>query len=311
MAAFLLLPFSLLYMLGDWLNRHMHRPYRPKARVICVGNLTLGGTGKTPLVIHLAERLMRRGLRVGIISRGYGGRLGGARPVLVDVRKHGARDVGDEPFLIASKLNVPVAIGADRAGAARLVEKKADVIVMDDGLQNYTLEQDVRICVFDGMKGMGNGFVFPAGPLRQSPSACLWRIDAAVVMGAKNAALERRIGKHVRAIFHAKTVPPADLKRYRGRRAVAFAGIGNPAKFFRMLAEAGVRLERKIAFGDHHCYRPEELEFLIGAARGDRAILLTTAKDYVKIPPPMRKGFIPVDIGVAIENEGKLLEMID
>jgi tetraacyldisaccharide 4'-kinase len=213
--------------------------------------------------------------------------------------------VGDEPFMMAAKLKVPVAVCGNRARAARLVEDKIDVIIMDDGLQNYTLVKDVEICVFDGGKGLGNGFVFPAGPLRQPVSRCLSGVDAAVVMGGRNPGLEKRISGYVPAVFRAAIVPSADLGKYRGRRVIAFAGIGNPAKFFGMLRAHGVFPAKELAFPDHHDYAPGDIDALLRAARRGHAVLMTTEKDHVKIPPARRKDFVPVGIRVEIEGEDR------
>ncbi|MDR1476861.1 MAG: tetraacyldisaccharide 4'-kinase [Rickettsiales bacterium] len=309
--ALALLPVSLCYLAGDFLNRLFSTPYRSRARVICIGNLTVGGVGKTPIVIKVVEHFARRGTRVGVMSRGYGGRLSGMHPVVVDPRKHTALDVGDEPYMIASKLRgVPVCICSDRARSARLLEEFVDVIVMDDGLQNYSIAKDVKVSVFDGRAGLGNGYVLPAGPLRQLTRTCLSDVDACVIMSEKNASLEHKLSEYTKNIFDARAVAKFDFMKLRGKKAVAFAGIGRPHKFLKTLEENKVDVIRWHAFADHHEYRTRELDALLREAGRLGAVLLTTMKDFVKIPKSYQKRFTPVDIDVAIGNSGRFMRLL-
>jgi tetraacyldisaccharide 4'-kinase len=245
-----------------------------------------------------------------VLSRGYGGRLSGLSPVLVDTKGHTALDVGDEPFLIASKFpGLPVCICASRARGARLLEQRVDVIVMDDGLQNYSLAKDVKISVFDGRAALGNGYVLPAGPLRQLPGTCLNGIDACVIMAEKNAALERRLSKYTSEIFDARAVAKFDFKKLKGKKAIAFAGIGRPHKFYKTLEENGVDVIKWHSYLDHHEYSKRDLDFLIRDAKSHGAVLLTTMKDFVKIPAPLKKHFTPIDIDVEIEDERRFMKL--
>jgi tetraacyldisaccharide 4'-kinase len=250
--------------------------------VICVGNLTLGGSGKTPAAIAIARLLSGAGQTPMMLTRGYGGRERGPLRVAPDAS---AQAVGDEPLLLARA--APTIVATDRpAGAAMAVEHGANVIVMDDGLQNPSLHKDLALAVVDGRRGVGNGRVFPAGPLRAPLAAQLKHIDAALVVGEPAGAapvVAATLAQH-RPVFHATLVPdPAMVERWRGRRVLAFAGIGDPQKFFDTLAQSGIDAVARRAFADHHRYTAQEADNLIAAANRDNLQLLTTEKDLVRI----------------------------
>ena len=262
---------------AGWLRTHsVGKP------VVVVGNLTVGGTGKTPLTIYLARELTARGLRVGIVSRGYGSR-NGSRPRAVEVHSTW-REVGDEPLIIARRTACPTVVGTDRVAAARsLVARGVDVILADDGLQHLALARDCEIIVIDGARGFGNGRVLPAGPLRE-PLSRLRRADAVVVNGAPgHASLTRPpwgapLGMVVTAIEAVRVderEPPRSLASFRGQRVHAVAGIGNPARFFAELRSHGVTVTEHV-FPDHHAFAAAELAF------GDQLPVLMTEKDAVK-----------------------------
>jgi tetraacyldisaccharide 4'-kinase len=259
------------------------RQVRIPKPVIVVGNLSVGGTGKTPLVIWLVEQLRAQGLHPGVVLRGYGGAAGaGAGPRMVQSDGHPA-DVGDEALLLRRRTGGPVAVGRDRVAAAqRLVDAGADVIVADDGLQHLRLARDHEIVVIDAARGLGNGYLLPAGPLREPPSR-LARVDAVVVNGegavpgldidAQSIFRMRLTGSHLLPLSGTgEAVPLATLA---GKRVHAVAGIGNPQRFFAQLAGAGL-IVIPHPFPDHHGYRPDELAFADGLP------LLMTEKDAVK-----------------------------
>ncbi|HEX7916961.1 tetraacyldisaccharide 4'-kinase [Rudaea sp.] len=250
------------------------KPQRLPVPVIVVGNLTVGGTGKTPLVIALVEALRARGRKPGVISRGYGGAADSAE--LLDAGNDAAR-VGDEPVLIRAATGVPVAVGRDRASAGRLLlaNHDCDVLVADDGLQHLALSRDVEICVIDGERRFGNGLLLPAGPLRE-PLSRLDSIDFRICNGGEVQAGEvpmQLIGDTAVSLRDAGVQKP--LRDFAGRRVHAVAGIGNPARFFAMLRSVGIEVVEH-AFADHHAYAAGDLEF------GDDAPVLMTAKDAVK-----------------------------
>ena len=254
-----------------------------EAPVICVGNFTLGGAGKTPTVMMLAGLFASAGKRAFCLSRGYGGRVAGAKRV--DAHKDNATQVGDEALLIARV--APVIAAPDRvAGAALAREQGADLIIMDDGLQNPSLRKDFTLAVIDARRGVGNGFIFPAGPLRAPLVAQLARTDGLLVVGDGTKAESVREQCRARGlpVFHGRLVPdPAAVASLKGRRVLAFAGIGDPEKFFATAAEAGIEVAQRRAFADHHRYTAEEAADLIMQAEHSALALLTTEKDHARM----------------------------
>jgi tetraacyldisaccharide 4'-kinase len=259
--------------------------------VLCVGNLTIGGSGKTPVATALADCAAAMGLKPGFLSRGHGARPG--PPRLVSEADEAA-DVGDEPLLLAG--HGPVAVGRDRAaGAQLLIEAGCDLAIMDDGFQSAQLHMDYALIVVDAAFGIGNGHVLPAGPLRAPVLRQLAFADAVLRMGRGPAAdqvvrLAARAGKPV---FDA-IAAPRDPGRLAGRRFLAFAGIGHPEKFFATLRETGAEIAVEKAFGDHHPYTQWQLRDLMAEARAARLELATTAKDAVRLagvtlPPGFRQ----------------------
>jgi len=294
-----LLPAGYLYDAAGRLRRHLARPVSAGIPVLCIGNLVAGGAGKTPLTLALARDLTRRGLAVQILSRGYGGTLAG--PVRVDPATHGFRDTGDEPLLLAEA--APCIIGADRvAGAALAVAGGARLLLMDDGLQNPSLVQDLRLIAIDGGYGFGNDRVIPAGPLREDLARGLARIQGAVLIGEDRFGLAERIG-HVLPVARAALVPQTDRARWAGRRVLAFAGIGRPQKFFDTLAGLGATLVATRSFADHHPYDVVEIAAVLDAAAASEAIAVTTAKDRLRLPPALRDQIEVLDVALAWTSE--------
>lgn len=277
------------------------KPFRTGAGVICVGNLSVGGTGKTPVAIEIARRLLARGRNPFFLSRGYGGRLRGPIEVVEDDR---AADVGDEPLLLAQA--APAVIALDRqAGAKLAIERGADVIVMDDGHQNFSLEKDLSIVVVDGEAGFGNGRVVPAGPLREPVTQGLARADAVIIVG--NGAPP--LGSFSKPVMRAHlTLDDASIG---GRRVVAFAGIGRPEKFFRSLHEAGADLIASIGFADHHTYTAGEIARLRSKARAHNAELVTTEKDFLRLTRAQREGIRAVPAQASFDDPAALERLLD
>ncbi|HVV64159.1 MAG TPA: tetraacyldisaccharide 4'-kinase [Rhizomicrobium sp.] len=297
----LLAPLGWLYGASVALKAARTKPFRADAAVVCVGNLSIGGAGKTPVAIEIARRLIARGRRVFFLSRGYGGRLRG--PILVGEDSR-AVDVGDEPLLLAQ--TGPVVVARDRReGAALAVERGADTIVMDDGHQNFALAKDLSLVVVDGQTGFGNRRMLPAGPLRESVSQGLRRADAVVVTGAGAPDL----GKFTRPVLrtHLANAGP-DVA---GKRLVAFAGIGRPAKFFDALKAQGAELAFVRFFADHHHYSPSEIARLKSRARSLEALLVTTEKDFVRLGAAEREGILPMPVRAAFEDEAAIERLLD
>lgn len=280
-ALWFLLPLATLFFLLACLKRRLTRPQRLPVSVVVVGNITVGGAGKTPLTLWLAERLRERGRRPGIVSRGYGGNAALPRAVAAD---DSPAEVGDEPLLLARRSGVPVWVGRDRATASRALlatHPEVDLLLCDDGLQHHRLARDVELAVFDD-RGAGNGYLLPVGPLRE-PLARLRTVDAVVCNGAVDPRLPtavKRFDMRLRAgVFYRlghpeQTCAPAQLA---GRRLHALAGIGDPERFFRTLEALGLTFSRH-PFADHHAYTAADLAFAADAA----SVLLMTEKDAVK-----------------------------
>jgi tetraacyldisaccharide 4'-kinase len=253
------------------------------APVICIGNFTVGGTGKTPAALAIARMLADRGERPFFLTRGYGGELAG--PVRVDPTVHGPREVGDEPLLLARAFATIVA--RERPAGARLaVVSGATVVVMDDGLQNPSLAKDLSFALVDGATGTGNGLCLPAGPLRAALAAQWPHVDAVIVVGEGVAgeSVARDAAKGGKVTITARLMPEADAAaRLHGRRVLAFAGIGRPEKFFETLRACGAEVVRARAFPDHHPYRAEDIRALRAEAEADGLALVTTEKDFVRL----------------------------
>jgi tetraacyldisaccharide 4'-kinase len=278
----LLAPLGALY--GAIAARRLMRTgLRAGVPVICVGNYGLGGVGKTPAVMALAGILRSLGETPVVLSRGYGGQLHG--PLQVDAHRHSATEVGDEPLMMAR--TIPVIVSRQRtAGIAPARALGASVILLDDGFQNPALAKDISLIVIDAARGLGNKRVFPAGPLRAPLPAQLSRTDALVVVGPGVAAdgVAANIKAEGGLVLRAKLVPDdASVAVLRGRRVCAFAGIGDPARFFRSLRACGVDVAAERAFADHHPFSQRDVaELQEVAARGGLA-LVTTEKDLARL----------------------------
>jgi tetraacyldisaccharide 4'-kinase len=272
------------------LRRAVVRPYRAPVPVICVGNLVAGGSGKTPVALSLAGILAGQGIATAIVMRGYGGRLAG--PELVDPQRHSAEAVGDEPLLAAA--SVPCWIARDRAAGVRAaVAEGAQAIVLDDGFQNPHVAKDLSLVVVDAAYGFGNGRLIPAGPLREGVAAGLARADAVVLVGEPlpcNAFAPPDCPVLRAALVPVGSVPAA------GAPVFAFAGIGRPGKFFSTLRGLGARLVAERGFPDHHVYQAPELTALRDEAAKAGARLVTTRKDWLRLPPAEREGIEALDV---------------
>ncbi len=274
-----LTPFSMFYADAVRLRRFLYRirvlrSVRLPVPVIMVGNLTVGGSGKTPLVIWLAELLRREGYRPGVVSRGYGGGEAGERLVAAG---DAPAAVGDEAVLLSERCGCPVAVGRDRPAAARLLLAQTDcnLIISDDGLQHYALQRDIEIIVVDGQRYFGNGYCLPAGPLRE-PQSRLMQANLQVVNGGEplneHMFIMQCLGQTLVNLQNGEHRPLAD---FRGQSCHALAAIGNPKRFFKQLEAAGLDC-RVRAYPDHYLYQAEDLRFA-----GD-APLIMTEKDAVK-----------------------------
>ncbi|MBX9710247.1 MAG: tetraacyldisaccharide 4'-kinase [Xanthobacteraceae bacterium] len=279
--------------------------------VFCIGNYHVGGAGKTPATLALAKILSDMGERPFVVSRGYGGSMHG--PVRVDEHRHAASDVGDEPLMMASHL--PVVVSRDRVAGATLARGEgASVILLDDGFQNPALDKDASLIVIDGTRALGNGLVFPSGPLRAPLPPQLARTDALIVIGQGRAAADvaDKVTARGGLVLRAVLVPDhRSLQRLQGQRVLAFAGIGDPARFFATLRACGVDVVDERIFADHHPFLSGEMEALASDAAAQSLILITTEKDFVRIASdPMLEGWsdiiVPFAVTLEIGNEPAL-----
>jgi len=269
--------------------------------VLCCGNVTLGGAGKTTLALDLARRLRGQGIDAHILARGYGGR---ARGPLRVIAGHEASEVGDEALLLAAA--APTWIGADRAATARAaLEAGAAALVMDDGLQNPTLRKSLAFIVIDGGSGFGNACVFPAGPLREPVAAASARAGAAVLIGPDRTGARAALPAGL-PVLTARLVPGSEAASLKGRRVLAFAGIGRPEKFFATLEEVGALVVARRPFPDHHPYREGEVSRLLTDAERLGAQAVTTAKDRVRLPPPLGERVAVLTVSLAWDEPARL-----
>ncbi len=290
-AAILLAPLGALYGASVAWKARNAKPYRARAKVICVGNLTAGGSGKTPVAIAVATILIAQGRKVFFLTRGYGGQARG--PVQVTAA-HSAVEIGDEALLLAR--TAPTIVARERAAGARLADQLgAEIVVMDDGHQNFALAKDLSLVVVDGESGFGNDLMIPAGPLREPVAQGLARADAVIVMKDGAPDLGGYTGPLLRAHLQTQS---SDLQ---SKRVFAFAGIGRPEKFVASLQEAGAIIAGTQFFADHHAFRPGEIAALHARANG--AQLVTTEKDFVRLTAAEQKSIAVLKASAVFDND--------
>ena len=290
-------------------------PYRSLLPVICVGNFTAGGAGKTPAVIAIAKLLASGGARPYVLTRGYGGANKG--PVRVGEGMDAAQ-VGDEPLLLAQA--APTIVAADRVAGAKAIEATdATAILMDDGFQNPSLAKELSLIVVDAGAGIGNGLVMPAGPLRAPLAAQIARADALLVVGegSKAASLAEAFARAGKPVLTARIVPDCDPRWLGVLPVIAFAGIGRPEKAFATLRANGAGLIATHAFPDHHRYTEREARRLLDEAQAKGAMLVTTAKDWARLPDAegtaqseLKHRSRPFPIALKFDDEAAVTELL-
>ena len=306
----LLLPLSWLYGLVSTLIRYSYKTglkknWRASVPVVVVGNLTAGGNGKTPVVIWLVETLQQHGFRVGVVSRGYGGRAEHYPLLLTEATP--TTQAGDEPVLIFQRTGAPVAVSPVRSDAVKalLDGNELDVIITDDGLQHYALQRDIEIVVIDGVRRFGNGHWLPAGPMRERESR-LRSVDAVITNGGTarpgELAMFLQPGKAINLV----TGEQCDASALKN--VVAIAGIGHPPRFFSTLKQLGINVQKEVAFSDHQAYTSGQLS----AVKAPGQILLMTEKDAVKCRSFAQPDwwYLPVDAKIEGDQAEKLLQRI-
>jgi len=282
--AAILSPLSAIWRHRTASRMRRTQPENVGVPVICIGNAVAGGAGKTPVAMSVADRLLMHGAKPYFLSRGYGGTT--TETTLVDPSRHSASDVGDEPLLLAR--HAPTWVAQNRvAGARAAVSAGAEILVLDDGFQNPSLQKDISILVVDGGYGFGNRRVMPSGPLREYLDDAITRADAVAIIGADHHNIEQSLpnGKPVMA---ARFVPGVQDDDLSGQAVLAFAGIGRPEKFFETLSGMGCDLVATRAFADHHPYTSDEVMKLLEDAAAAGAIAVTTEKDAVRLPSEAR-----------------------
>jgi tetraacyldisaccharide 4'-kinase len=275
--------------------------WRAPVPVICCGNVTVGGAGKTTLALDLGSRLVAQGRAVHFLLRGYGGTVRGTHRVAPG---DSSGQVGDEALLLAEV--APTWTGADRAASAReAVAAGAEVLVLDDGLQNPTLHKDLSLLVVDGAAGFGNGRVLPAGPLREPVAAGAGRCQAAVLIGNDSAGAAAMLPPGL-PVLRARLVPGTEVADLAGRKVVAFAGIASPDKFFATMRDAGAMLAGTASFPDHHRYTEHELRHLLDQAARLGAVPATTPKDAVRLPAVIRRQVHIIGVTLAWDDPASI-----
>jgi tetraacyldisaccharide 4'-kinase len=305
----LLMPLGAVY--GAVAARRLAREGRDAGiPVLCVGNYHVGGAGKTPTVLALVNLLRDAGEAPIVLSRGYGGKLRG--PVKVDPDRHAASEVGDEPLMMARA--VAVVVARDRVDGAALARSQgASVIVMDDGFQNPAIAKDASLIVIDGGRGLGNACVFPAGPLRAPLPPQLARTDALIIIGRDNAAdaVAAAIAGQGGLVLRGHLTPTeGSVAALRGKRVLAFAGIGDPNRFFQTLRTSGVEVVAQRVFADHHAFSDNEIEALAAAAKRYGLTLVTTEKDFTRLGSKGALDVVPFAVTLQFDDEVKLLRFV-
>lgn len=303
--AYALAPLALLYEVGRWCRVLFSTPQPVMTPVVCVGNVSVGGTGKTPTVRALMKRAKALGLGASVTTRGYGGREAG--PLLVIPHTHTADQVGDEALLLAQE--GPVWKATNRALGVLSAGVGQQLVIMDDGMQNPTVPKAAIIMVVDAGAGFGNGWVLPSGPLREPWGGGARRADVIIVIadpaGAEHPHVIRLREKYADKIVSAQIVPVTEMSSFTTVEAVA--GIGRPEKFMATLEQQGLTVARQHVFADHHPFERSELQAIIANAQHP---FVTTEKDLMRIPPDLRPSFTAVTIELAFEETSVLDDLL-
>ena len=300
-----LYPLSLIFRLGTKIRNLISKERQSKLPVICVGNIVIGGAGKTPVALKIGNMLKKAGYNPHFVSKGYGG-LEKNNTLVKDW--HSPVSVGDEPLLLSEI--APTWIGLDRNKSFELArEQGANCIVMDDGFQNPTLQKDFSIIVINSEQGFGNKRVIPSGPLRESINRGLSRTNLVITIGDISKSVKYKIPKHI-PIIEANFKIKEDDFMLKGQRVTAFAGIAYPEKFFNSLKLVKANIVDKISYSDHHIYSENDLLNLAETANKNKSILVTTKKDMVRIPKAFRSLVRTIDGFIQFDDEKLLLEIL-
>jgi tetraacyldisaccharide 4'-kinase len=306
--SYLLLPLSMIYLCGHIINCFIKTTKRFFAKksddiynpIICIGNLVAGGAGKTPVAIAIGKILQELKIDFVYLSSGYGRRITGCK--LVNPEKHDAKDVGDEPLLLAEIASTFVS--SDKQVGANVIrcqgpEKK--LIIMDDGLQNPSIAKDFVILIIDGNYGFGNGFLIPAGPLREPIDTGIKKADLVIIIGEDRWQIAKKFCSNKKIIM--AEIRPSNPSKFTKQSVVAFCGIGRPEKFFDSLERNNINIVARFFYSDHHQYHQKELEKMINLAKQKNVILITTKKDWVRLDKSYQDKIEFFDIEIEFESD--------
>ena len=300
-----LFPLSLLFRLGTKLRSLVSKEKQSELPIICIGNIVVGGAGKTPVSLKIGQMLIEAGYSPHFVSKGYAGLE--KNNTLIE-SWHSPKRVGDESILLAEV--APTWVGVDRNRSFNLAKDKgADCIVMDDGFQNPTIKKDFSIIVINGEQEFGNKRVIPSGPLRESINRGLTRTNLIIVIGKISNEIKEKIPSHIPIIYSSFAINNEN-KTFKGQKILAFAGIAYPEKFFNSLRDQGAKLVKEIIYPDHHIYDENDLLNLAEIANKTQSILVTTKKDFVRIPKSYRSLVNTLEGKIEFEDENLLLEIL-
>lgn len=300
-----LYPLSLLFGFGTKIRNILSTTNKGPLPIICVGNIVVGGAGKTPVALKIGKLLIKAGYKPGFISKGYAGLIKNSTLVK---SWHSAKSIGDESILLSEVANTWV--GVDRINSARLAkEKNSNCLIMDDGFQNPTIYKDFSIIVINASQEFGNKRVMPSGPLRESIKRGLSRSNLVIVIGDPSHELKQLIPKNI-PIVKAKFEIKNENKNFKGQNIIAFAGIAYPEKFFQSLTDEGAKIFKKITFPDHHIYSENDLLSLAEIANKKKSILVSTKKDFVRIPKSFRSLVNTLEGEIVFEDEEFIVEIL-
>ena len=306
--SFLLYPFSILYYIGRFLHILFSKEYKVNnLKIICIGNIVVGGSGKTPIAIKIGKMFKKNKVNFAFLSKGYKGEL--KNFTKVNHKKHTFKEVGDEPLLLSEIADTYICNNRMEAIKKLSKQNKYNYVIMDDGFQNPTIYKDINILVIDGNYGIGNNQLLPSGPLRETLNSALKRTSFIVLMNKDIFSLENKIKKIKNIpIFNAKTIEKR--KKLINKKYIAFSGIGRNEKFFNSLNNLKYNVIKKFSFEDHHIYTENEMKKLLDISKNKKAILITTKKDWVKIDKKYKNIINYLDIDVNFSNEEKFFNFL-
>lgn len=301
----ILYPLSWVYTLAHKIQCTINRPYKASVPVICIGNVTVGGTGKTPTCRAVLQHMAYK--KPVVVSRGYGGNI--TAPTIVDNNLHTHAQVGDEPLMLSK--NATVVVSKNKKQGIKFAERLgADVIILDDGLQNPTVYKDIVVVVVDGYRGFGNGRILPAGPLRESQKKPLQNAHMILVTGVQGDTYESLKNTYGDKVIFAKYTP---LKLpFSGRQSVVpFAGLGNPDKFFETVRQCGYPIRAKLSYPDHHTYTDGDLQDLRSVSATAQAKLITTEKDFMRLSAAQQTDITPLYVELTFSHKNWITYIVE